>query len=98
MPACRQCTKEFSHHEIEQSLAQRMNVPLTDLCLDCRRQYRLAFWPFGNFYARQCDLSGERIITTFPPDTLFPVYKREHWYGGAWTPPEMEVDIDRSFF
>lgn len=74
MPACRQCTKEFSHHEIEQSLSERMNVPLADLCLDCRRQYRLAFWPFGNFYARTCDLSGERIITTFPPDTLFPVY------------------------
>lgn len=95
---CRQCTKEYSHHEIEQSLVQRMTIPPTDLCLDCRRQHRLAFWPFGNFYARQCDLSGERIITTFPPDTPFPVYKREYWYSDKWQAPEMDVDLDRPFF
>lgn len=95
---CRDCSNEFSHHEIERSLCERMHVPAPDFCLTCRRKYRLSFWPFGNFYTRQCDLSGERIITTYPPDTKFPVYKREHWYSDKWTPPEMEVDFNRPFF
>ncbi|MEK7122897.1 MAG: hypothetical protein AAB855_03505 [Patescibacteria group bacterium] len=98
MPACRQCTTEFTHHELEQQLFERMSVPPSDLCLSCRRRYRLAFWPFGNFYSRTCDFSDERIITTYPPDTKFPVYKREHWYSDKWTPPEMDVDLERPFF
>lgn len=38
------------------------------------------------------------MITTFPPSTPFPVYKRSHWYSDKWQAPEMAVDLNRSFF
>ena len=92
------CGDQYTPHEKEIDLCERMRIPVFSECVPCRRKHRLAFWPFGNFYARTCDLSGESIITTLPPDTAFPIYKRKHWYSDAWTPPEMEVDINRPFF
>jgi hypothetical protein len=64
----------------------------------CRLERRLSHWPFGVWNKRKCDFSGETIITTYPENCRFPVYKREHWFTDKWTPPEQEVDFSRSFF
>lgn len=95
---CQNCKMKFGHHALELEMYHRMQVPPPEQCLRCRRQHRLAFWPFGNFYVRKCDLSGESIITTYPPETKFPIYKREHWYSDKWKAPEMEIDLERPFF
>jgi hypothetical protein len=51
-------------------------------------------------YKRKCDLTGESILSMFPEDTPFPVYKSEAWYSDDWDPYKygMEYDFSRPFF
>jgi len=98
MPQCKNCQKEFVVTPVEESYLAKFEVPHSGLCLDCRRQRLLAFWPFGNFYQRKCDLTGELIISTFSPNAPFPVYKRDNWLTDRWQPPKAEVDLNKSFF
>ena len=53
---------------------------------------------FGKFHKRKCDLSGESIISIFPANARFPVYKTTHWYSDSWEPPYQEYDPARPFF
>jgi hypothetical protein len=51
-------------------------------------------------YKRKCDLTGESILSMFPEDAPFPVYKSEAWYSDDWDPYKygMEYDFSRPFF
>jgi len=72
-------------------------MPAPKLSSDMRRKRRLAFWPYGILQKRDCDFSGEPIVTTHSPGSRFPVYKREHWFSDNWESPQMDIDWDRSF-
>ncbi len=98
MASCSQCAAKFKILDSDRAFYTTINVPEPSLCPDCRRQQRLAHWPFGMLQKRTCDFSGESIISTFPPQARFPVYKREYWFSDKWTPPEQEIDWDCSFF
>jgi len=95
---CKECKQGFEFLEADKRFLRRMKLPAPTLCSDCRRERRLAFWPYGVLQKRKCDFSGEAIISTFPADTHFPVYKREHWFSDKWNPPQMEIDWNRPFF
>ncbi|MFH0928170.1 MAG: hypothetical protein V1821_01715, partial [bacterium] len=94
---CNACKTNFEVSKEESRLLRRLGVPDPTLCRSCRVKERLAFRPYGNFYRRKCDLTGEAIISTFSPATTFPVYKRTAWYGDGWKPGEMEFDASKSF-
>ncbi len=98
MTNCRQCKTDFKIPEVDREFHARLEVPAPTLCPDCRRCRRLAFWPYGIFRKRKCDLSGEQIITVISPERAFPVYKKDHWFSDNWNPPEQEIDWDRPFF
>ncbi|MBP9715229.1 MAG: hypothetical protein KBD52_01945 [Candidatus Pacebacteria bacterium] len=51
-------------------------------------------------YKRKCDLTGESILSMFPENTSFPVYKSEAWYSDDWDPYKfgMEYNFSRTFF
>ena len=96
MPDCRQCKSSFK--VAAPRFYQQLELPEPTLCPVCRRKKRLAFWPYGIWQKRKCDLTGEPIICTYPPNARFPVYKREHWFGDGWNPPEQDIDWGKSFF
>ena len=98
MSQCTECKNQFERETHENQLAQKLRLPARSLCLTCLRRERLAFWTFGNFHVRTCDLSGETIVSVYPKDARFPVYKRSHWFSDAWEPPRMQYDKTRSFF
>ncbi|MBU0670947.1 MAG: hypothetical protein ABH835_02900 [Patescibacteria group bacterium] len=94
---CQTCQKEFNITKREQGFLDRFKVPDPTDCPDCRNMKRLAFWNYGDFFSRKCDLTGETIISTIPEDARFPVYRRDAWFGDAWEAPEQEIDRDRPF-
>ena len=95
---CQKCHKQFTINSQVKSLMERLKLEDLAYCLDCGRQIRLSFWPFGNFYSRKDDLTGEPIITTYPPLVKFPVYKRSNWHSDNWEAPKLEYNFNKSFF
>ena len=77
---------------------RKYKIPPPDFCFFCRTQNRLAFWPFGKFHNRQCDLTGEKIISIFPSSARFPVYKNKNWYSDKWEPPFLNYNSSAPFF
>ena len=95
---CGNCEKSFVIESSDFEFYKRLNTIPPRMCPRCRMEKRLGFWPFGKFHKRTCDLTGEKMISVFPPDAGFPVYLRKHWYSDEWNPPEMEYDSTKPFF
>lgn len=51
-------------------------------------------------YKRKCDFSGESIISAYPPDSNFKIYKNEIWWSDQWNAMDygMDFDFNRPFF
>lgn len=95
---CQNCKKSFTIEPEDFDFYEKIKVPVPKYCVYCRLQKQLAFWPYGKFHKRKSDLSGESIISIFPPKAKFPVYKTTEWNSDAWQAPSMEYDPTRSFF
>lgn len=95
---CQTCKKDFTIVPDDFAFYESIKVPPPVDCPQCRNQRRIAFWPFGKFNKRTCDLSGERIISIYPATTPFPVYKNAEWYSDKWQAPALAYDPARPFF
>lgn len=95
---CQNCKSEFIIEPADFEFYEKMKVAPPKYCFYCRTQKRLAFWPFGKFNKRVCDLSKEKIISIFSSSSNFPVYKTNHWNSDKWEAPSMEYDETRPFF
>ncbi len=51
-------------------------------------------------YYRECDLSSQKILSMYPAEAPFPVYRTSEWYSDAWDPYQygQEYDFNRPFF
>ncbi|MDC0357222.1 hypothetical protein OAO01_00270 [Oligoflexia bacterium] len=94
---CKHCAVNFTTSSRELAFLRKATIPAPSLCPSCRQERRLAHWPFGILQKRQCDFSGEPIITTYPPNARFPIYKRDYWYSDDWSPPKQDIDWQRPF-
>lgn len=56
-----------------------------------------AFWPHWNLHRRNCDKTGEKIISVFRTDCVYPVWQRKEWFSHN-DPPFQEIDFSRGFF
>jgi len=67
--------------------------------LDSQR-HRLSFRNERTLYLRNCDATGDKMISIYPPDCEFPVYKSNYWYSDNWDPLEFGQDYDpnKNFF
>lgn len=95
---CTNCRRSFTITPDEQDMYERLDMPLPKICFHCRVRRHLAFWVFGKFRYGKSDLSGEKLITTLPAKTRFPVYTAKEWLSDAWEAPEMKYDQNRPFF
>ena len=63
------------------------------------RQQIMSFRPsIGKRYKRKCDFSGETIITNYPSNARFPVYKKKYFDSDERTPAEQDIERDTPFF
>ena len=95
---CQNCKNQFVIEPEDFEFYDKIKAVAPKTCPDCRQQKRLAFWPFAKFNKRKCDLSGEKIISIYPSNAHFPVYKSSNWNSDAWELPFLDYDASKNFF
>ena len=95
---CKLTGKEFIITEQEIEVLKKMGLKFPLYSPKVRSAMRLAFRNERNLFMRNCDFSGERIISIYHDKHPFPVYKYEHWLSDKWTPPHIGYDPDKDFF
>ncbi|MES2023640.1 MAG: hypothetical protein V4439_03070 [Patescibacteria group bacterium] len=97
---CQNCKKDFEITKDDFGFYERMKVPVPEICPECRQRLRICFRNFKTLYKRKSDKSGKMIVSMYSPDTLFPVYSSEEWWGDDWEPMSYGRDFDftKSFF
>ncbi len=97
---CQICKQNFEINTDDEVFYEKMGVPAPTFCPKCRFVRRMANTNERVLYKRTCDLSGENIISMFPANTSFPVYKTDDWYGDGWDAYQygMDYDFSRPFF
>lgn len=97
---CQNCKNDFNIEPNDFSFYEKIKVPPPTFCPDCRRVRRMAWRNERSLYKRNCDMCKRSIIAMYRPETVFPVYCRECWYGDAWDAGDygVEYDFSKSFF
>lgn len=97
---CKKCGENFSWDTEDQRHFEKHNVMSTDNCQTCLHMQRLAFRNERAFYRRECDATGENILSLYHPDVSYKVYKQEFYWGDNWDARDYgrEFDFSRSFF
>lgn len=106
---CRHCSASFPitdkdlefYSRISPVLAgKKYEVPTPTLCPECRNQRRLAWRSRRKMYKRNCDATGQGIISMFSPDKPLKVYHTREWESDKFDPKSYgrEYDFSISFF
>ncbi len=106
---CAHCSQIFIITERDQDFYKKVSpvfdgkcfqVPLPNLCPQCREQQRLVWRNERKLYNRTCDLTKKNIISVHAPDKPYPVYSKEAWWTDNWDPCTygQDFDFNRSFF
>lgn len=84
----------------EQQFYKDMGMPLPTVHPDVSMQRLMAQRNELKLFHRKCDKTGEPIISAYPAETTFPVWKNEIWWGDSWDGCDygQEYDFDRPFF
>ncbi len=90
--------KPFIVSEREQELLKSFGAELPDISPVERMRYLMCFRNTNTLYQDTCDLCGKATLSLWGSAPAFPVYCKECWYSDKWSPPAMDVDIERSFF
>jgi len=83
---CEKCQQNFSIESDDFTFYEKMDLPASVMCPQCRFKYLLAFWVFGRFRIAKSALSGKTIITVFSESVQFPLYDRTEFVSDAWDP------------
>ncbi|MDH4358654.1 MAG: hypothetical protein OEV37_01735 [Candidatus Berkelbacteria bacterium] len=69
-------------------------------CPSCREIRRWAYRNQSSLYKAKSALSGEEMISLYPPITEYTVYKENEWWTDKWDPLSygQEYDFSRPFF
>ncbi|MCF7847009.1 MAG: hypothetical protein K9M51_03175 [Candidatus Gracilibacteria bacterium] len=97
---CAVSGEPFEIPQKAQKFYEQMEVPVPNVSPRELLRELMALRNEWHLYRRKCDSTGETIISAYPPDTPFPVYKNEIWWGDSWDGLDFgqAVDFDRSFF
>lgn len=65
-----------------------------------KMQHLMAGRNLWKLYRRKCDATKEDIISAYPPDSPFTVYKNKVWWGDTWSALDygQDIDFNRPFF
>lgn len=98
--ACSKCRSRFTIQPEDREFYASLGLTEPTHCPDCRVQRRMIWRNDRSFYIRKSDLSGKQIVSIYPPNTPFPVYHPNEWYGDLWDPLEFgrEVQPSKPFF
>ena len=91
---------DFSLSKANLAALGRMQVPVPTKPAQSIIQQLMARRNERSLHRRKCDFTGENIISAYPAETPFPVYKNEVWWSDQWDPMQYGRDFDfsKTFF
>jgi hypothetical protein len=97
---CQNCKKDFTIEVEDFNFYEKIKVPPPTFCPECRSIRRMSSTNERTLYYRTCDLTGEKMLSMYEIDKIFPVYRPEAWYGDGWDPYQygMDYDFSKPFF
>ena len=97
---CKITGQEFEISDKEIAMCKQLDVPLPEISREERIRTLMATRNEWKLYRRKCDFTGDEIISAYPSDSPFKVYKNEVWWGNEWEALEYgrDFDFNRPFF
>jgi len=97
---CQNCKNDFVIEADDFGFYEKIKVPSPTFCPGCRRQRRMAWRNFINFYHRKSILTGKNVLSVYSPESGVPVMSPKEWHTDDWDPHKYGVDYDfsKSFF
>ncbi len=93
---CQNCKKDFIIEPDDFSFYEKIKVPASTWCPECRKIRRNNWRNERTLYHRNCDLCKKNIISVYPKETVFPVYCPECWWGDNWEALDYDENYDFS--
>lgn len=79
---CFLCQKQYRIIPQELSFYQKKQLPMPVSCPECRQKERLLLRNERKLHNRKCDKCQKDIISTYPPNSPYPIYCQECFW--AW--------------
>lgn len=85
---------------LEMELYKKLDISPPRSSSEERAQKRLAWRNERTLYKRNCDATGENIISIFDSGTSFPVYSQQYWWSDNWSALQYAraFDFNKTFF
>jgi hypothetical protein len=93
---CQNCKQEFVIEPEDFAFYNKIKVPPTTWCPECRMVRRFAWRNERGFYHRECDLCHKKIVSIHSPSAKYPVYCYSCWWGERWDGISYGIDYDFS--
>lgn len=100
MNSCLQCKTGFEITEKDRQLLDKLNMPESRICPDCRLQNKLTFRNERYLYQDVCALRGKKFLSIYRKNAGYTVYSQDIWWSDKWDPIWCGQDFDftRPFF
>jgi hypothetical protein len=97
---CQNCKNAFEIDPEDFDFYEKMKVPAPTWCPRCRMIRRMGWHGERLLYKRDCDFSGDSVITFYHPDSPHKIYRQDIWWSDKWDPKSYGRDYDslRAFF
>ncbi len=106
---CKQCSKDFEVADWDRNLlndlapefnGEKFEIPGPTICPQCRYQRRLIWRAELHLFKRKSDLSGNTMVSLYPPEADCVVYNTDEWWSDKWdaTKYGRDFDFSRPFF
>ena len=97
---CQNCKKDFVIEPDDFGFYEKMKVPPSTFCVDCRKQRRWVWRNNISLYNRKCELCDKGVVSLYSPESPFKIYCNKCWWSDNWDSKSYGVDYDfsRPFF
>ncbi|OGY87161.1 MAG: hypothetical protein A2233_03455 [Candidatus Kerfeldbacteria bacterium RIFOXYA2_FULL_38_24] len=100
MPYCQECHAEYDFSKDELKFLEKLNLPKSRYCPQCRMRHLMIHRNEKVLYARKCDKCHKEILSVYNVSSQYIVYCPNCWYNKDWDAIEYGKDFDfnRPFF
>jgi hypothetical protein len=91
---CQNCKKDFVVEPEDFAFYERIKVPPSTWCPECRMIRRMSCGNGWSLFYRNCDKCGERTLSMYSPDRKLTTYCQPCWWGDSWDGSEYAMDYD----
>jgi len=98
---CKKCKQNFFLDKDDFSFYKKMNVPIPEVCSDCRFKIRAVWRNEMSLYSgRKCGLCKKSILSMYNPKSLYNTFCFKCYMSDSWNPKKFAQNYqkDRPFF